>query len=76
MFLGGGMSKLAKNSCYAAELSVAMPVSELGEQVFNLPLEQVVYFSDKGMVFLDGRQTNFYLIGSEGCNWSKGSYNF
>jgi hypothetical protein len=59
---GRGDVKLVSNSCYAAELSVAMPVPELEGQVFTLPLEQIVYFSDKGTVFLDGRQTSFHIV--------------
>jgi hypothetical protein len=59
---GRGEVKVQYNSCYAAELSVAMPVPELEGTTFNLALEEVVWFSEKGMVFLDGRQTGFYLV--------------
>ncbi|MBE0674434.1 MAG: Xaa-Pro aminopeptidase, partial [Bacteroidales bacterium] len=50
------------NSCYAAELSVGRPMPELDDAVLNMALEQIVCFTEKGMVFLDGRQTEFYLV--------------
>lgn len=59
---GRGEVKVRDNSCYAAELSVAKPLAEFGGEVFNMALEQIVCFTRKGMVFLDGRQTGFYLV--------------
>ena len=59
---GRGEVKVKYNSCYAAELSVAKPLAEFDGEVFNMALEQIVCFTRKGMVFLDGRQTGFYLV--------------
>jgi hypothetical protein len=35
---------------------------ELDGAVLNMALEQIVCFTEKGMVFLDGRQTGFYIV--------------
>jgi Xaa-Pro aminopeptidase len=59
---GRGDVRLVPCSCFTAELSVAMPVPGSGGENFNFPLEQVVYFSGKGAIFLDGRQTTFHLV--------------
>jgi hypothetical protein len=59
---GRGDVRLVNNSCFAAELSVAMPVKEFDGKVFRLPLEQIVAFTDDEVIFLDGRQTSFYLV--------------
>ena len=60
---GRGDVKLVPNSCFTAEMSVTAPVPEWGEgKEFRLPLEQAVAFTEKGVFFLDGRQTKFHLI--------------
>ncbi len=59
---GRGEVKVRYNSCYAAELSAGRPMPEFDGAVFNMALEQIVCFTEKGMVFLDGRQTGFYLV--------------
>lgn len=59
---GRGEVKVRFNSCYAAELSVGRPMPGLDGAVLNMALEQIVCFTEKGMVFLDGRQTGFYLV--------------
>jgi len=60
---GRGDVKLVPNSCFTAEMSVTAPIPEWGEgKEFRLPLEQAIAFTEKGVVFLDGRQTKFHLI--------------
>jgi hypothetical protein len=60
---GRGDVKLVPNSCFTAEMSVTAPVPEWGEgKEFRLPLEQAVAFTEKGVIFLDGRQTKFHII--------------
>lgn len=59
---GRGDVRLAGKSCYAAELSVSMPISGQEGKTFTLPLEQIVFFNGIGMVFLDGRQTRFHVV--------------
>jgi Xaa-Pro aminopeptidase len=60
---GRGDVKLVPNSCFTAEMSVTAPVPEWGEgKEFRLPLEQAVAFTEKGVFFLDGRQTKFHII--------------
>ncbi len=59
---GRGDVKLSANSTYTAELSVAMPVPELDGQQLVFGMEEVVLFTGKETVFMDGRQTSFYLI--------------
>lgn len=60
---GRGDVKLVPNSCFTAEMSVTAPVPEWGEgKELRLPLEQAIAFTEKGVFFLDGRQTKFHLI--------------
>ena len=59
---GRGDVELVPNSTFTAELSVDVPVSEWGGNVLRMGLEQVVSFTRTGVQFLDGRQTEFYLI--------------
>ena len=50
------------NTCYTVELGVTCPVPEWGGQEVAFPLEQDAVFTDKGAVYLDGRQTQFHII--------------
>jgi Xaa-Pro aminopeptidase len=60
---GRGDVKLVPNSCFTAEMSVTAPMPEWGEGAeLRLPLEQAIAFTEKGVFFLDGRQTKFHLI--------------
>ena len=59
---GRGDVRLQANSCFACELSVAMPLPELNGQSLAFALEEVVFFDGKKVVFLDGRQTEFYVV--------------
>jgi Xaa-Pro aminopeptidase len=60
---GRGDVKLVPNSCFTAEMSVTAPVPEWGEgKELRLPLEQAIAFTERGVFFLDGRQTKFHII--------------
>ena len=59
---GRGDVELVYNTTFTAELSVTHPVPEWGGKAIRMGMEQVVAFTRKGMQFLDGRQTKFYLI--------------
>ncbi len=59
---GRGDVKLVPNSCFTAELSVNMSVPEWGGSDLRLSLEQDIVFTQDGVAFLDGRQTQFHLI--------------
>jgi len=59
---GRGEVRLVPNSAFTAELSVTYPVPEWGGRELRMGLEQVVAFTEKGVAFLDGRQTAFHLV--------------
>jgi len=60
--VGRGEVELNYNSSFVAELSVNGVVPEWGDQVVRLPLEEMVMFTREGTSFIDGRQTEIYLI--------------
>lgn len=59
---GRGEVKLVPNSCFTAELSVDVPVPEWEGKVLRMGLEQDVAFTEKGIYFVDGRQTKFHIV--------------
>lgn len=59
---GRGDIKLVPNSCFTAELSVDGQVPEWGGKVLRLGIEQDVAFTEKGIYFVDGRQTKFHIV--------------
>lgn len=59
---GRGDVKLAYNSCLTIEISVAKPMIELNGENLDFKTEEIIFFSEKDVIFLDGRQTGFYLI--------------
>jgi hypothetical protein len=50
------------NTVYAMELDTMSSVPEWGGQDVRIVLEQTVAFTDKGLEFLGGRQTDWYVI--------------
>jgi len=50
------------NTVYAMELDTMTSVPEWGGQDVRIVLEQTVAFTDKGLVFLGGRQTDWHVI--------------
>ncbi len=59
---GRGEVQLVLNSTFTAEMSVDYPIPEWDGQPLRLGIEQDIVFTPQGVVFLDGRQTKFYLI--------------
>jgi hypothetical protein len=59
---GRGEVELNYNSTFVAELSIDGVVPEWGGQIIRFPLESQIMFTQKGVEFIDGRQTAFYLI--------------
>ena len=57
-----GEVTLVPNSCFTVELSVGMPIPERDGKVIIFALEQNIVFTEKGVSYLDGRQTKFHLI--------------
>ncbi len=59
---GRGEVKMYHDTCYTVELGVTCAVQEWGGQEVAFPLEQDAVFTDKGAIYLDGRQTAFHII--------------
>jgi len=60
---GRGDVKLVPNSCFTAEMRVTLPMPQWGEgKELRFPLEQAVAFTERGVFFLDGRQTKLHII--------------
>jgi hypothetical protein len=59
---GRGEVELNYDSTFVAELSVDGVVPEWGGQTIRFPLEAQVMFTREGTQFIDGRQTDFYLV--------------
>lgn len=59
---GRGDVEMNYNTCYTVELSVTCPVEEWDNQEMTFPIEQDAVFTENGVIFLDGRQTEFHLI--------------
>jgi len=58
----GGEYPVYLNTVYAMELDTKSSVPEWGGQDVRIVLEQTVAFTEKGIVFLGGRQTDWYVI--------------
>ena len=50
------------NTVYAMELDTKTVVSEWGDQLVRIVLEQTIAFTKDKLVFLGGRQMKFHLI--------------
>lgn len=59
---GRGEVKLIYNSTFTVELSVTYPIPEWGGKELRMGMEEDIAFTQKGIQFLDGRQTKFYLV--------------
>jgi hypothetical protein len=59
---GRGDVRMYYNTAYTVELSVTCPVPEWGGQEVAFPLEQDALFLESGVVYVDGRQTQFHLL--------------
>jgi Xaa-Pro aminopeptidase len=61
---GAGSATVHPDTVWALELSVRVPVAEWGGQLVRLALEQGIALTDRGVVYLDQRQTELILIPS------------
>ncbi|MPQ97600.1 M24 family metallopeptidase [Modestobacter sp. I12A-02628] len=61
---GTGDHPLHPDTVYALELCVRVPVAEWDGQLVRMALEQGIAFTDRGVEYLDGRQTDLLLIPS------------
>ncbi len=59
---GKGEYPLYPNTCYAVELNVKCEIPEWDGQTVQIGLEQDAVFTGSEVIYLDGRQTLFYLI--------------
>ena len=59
---GRGDVELNFDSSFTAELSVDGSVPEWDGQIVRLATEEQIIFTQKGVQFLDGRQTEFHLV--------------
>jgi Xaa-Pro aminopeptidase len=61
---GAGSARVNLDTVWALELCVRVPVAEWGGQLVRLALEQGIALTDRGVEYLDGRQTELILIPS------------
>ena len=59
---GRGDVVMHPNTCYTVELSVTLPVPEWENEEVTFMLEQNAAITTDGVVYIDGRQTQFHLI--------------
>ena len=59
---GVGDYPLHRDTVYALELCVRVPVPEWGGQLVRMALEQGIALSEDGVEYLDGRQTELILV--------------
>ena len=62
---GSGEHPLYENTTYAIELNAKVFVEKWGKDV-RIMLEEPGYFGPEGFRYINGRQTNFILIGEKG----------
>jgi hypothetical protein len=60
---GKGDYELFDNTCYSIELNITKSVSEWENQTVRIALEEDAVLSNGKMRWLDGRQSEFHLIG-------------
>ncbi|MCH6560610.1 M24 family metallopeptidase [candidate division KSB1 bacterium] len=59
---GKGDYELFYNTAYSNELNVQVAIQEWNNKKIRIMLEQDIIFTKEGVRFIDGRQTNLYLI--------------
>ena len=59
---GAGDVPVHPDTVYALELCVRLPVPEWGGQLVRMALEQGIALTERGVEYLDGRQTELVLI--------------
>ncbi|TKD49979.1 M24 family metallopeptidase [Sphingomonas baiyangensis] len=58
-----GEGKVHPNTAWSIELSATAPVPEWGGQEIGFKTEEDAYFDGRRVTYIDGRQTELYLIG-------------
>lgn len=58
-----GNVKLEYNTCFSIELGVTCAIPEWNDQSVRFSIEQDAVFTDHGIYYFDGRQTELHLIG-------------
>lgn len=61
---GRGDYPLVAGTAWSIELSAVVPVPEWGGQKVRIMLEEDAFFDGEQVTYIDGRQTNFHLIGT------------
>jgi len=59
---GKGDYALFYNTCHSIELNIRTKLSEWNNQEIRIALEQDAAFTEGGVYYLDGRQTQFHII--------------
>jgi hypothetical protein len=59
---GQGDYPLYYNTCYAVELNIKAAIPEWQDKVVRIGLEQDAYYSQQGVIYLNGRQTEFHIV--------------
>lgn len=59
---GKGDYPLFYNTAHSNELNVAVSIPEWNNKKIRIMLEEDIIFTKEGLWFIDGRQTNFFLI--------------
>jgi Xaa-Pro aminopeptidase len=59
-----GATPIHTSTAWSIELSATVKVTEWGGQDVAFKTEENAFFNGRGMAYIDGRQTNFYLIGA------------
>ena len=59
---GAGDYPVMPNTGWSIELAVEMDVTEWGDQTVKIMLEEDAFLTEEGISFLDGRQTELWLI--------------
>lgn len=59
---GAGEYRLWPDTAYSIELSVVVDVAEWSQQPVRIMLEEDAFFDGQALRFLDGRQTNLWLV--------------
>jgi Xaa-Pro aminopeptidase len=60
-----GAYPVMPNTAWSIELKATVPVPEWGGQEVDFKTEEDAFFDGKTVTYLDGRQTQFHLIGSD-----------
>ena len=59
---GRGDYPLFPHTAYSIELNAAVPIPEWGDKEIRIMLEEDAYFDGESAWYIDGRQTELWLI--------------